>query len=387
MFVMFLFSGIFKESFELPFDLAGMFLFLVLLSVTWKFIKSPVLQKHWIVPIIFISTLTGLILFSGLANGLTTPFIDKSTKFVLVTVPAFLLPFLFANNRESFNKILISIGLLSVALSLFSLPMIFSGESLFVGFNNGNYQGLARTTGIGFIALFYFVATSKNLKKVWLIIALALVGFTLLATGSRMPLLALGFIAVYAVYKSFIVTKKDVLIKKKAVTSLFLLGVVSLFFIFSDASQYFQTIYYRFQVLFEGGGASVDTRWYRIEKAMEMFSDNLIIGGGFGNFGEYYFGDTGVYAHNMFFEFLSELGLIGALWFLSFLGLVLFRTAAVKVDGLQITFIACFVFFFLNAMVSGDINDNRALFSFASFLLVFPFVKERNEIKTFSKAA
>ncbi|MFF2753501.1 O-antigen ligase family protein [Psychrobacillus sp. NPDC058041] len=387
LYIMFLFSGAFKESLNAPFDLAAIFLGLVLLKVVWGIIKRPVIKKSLIIPGALVISLLFLMLTSTMITGLTDSSIEKVIKFVFLTMPTFLLPFIIIKNKESIQKVLLSVSILSIVLSLFAFPMIINRTGLFVGFNNGNYQGLARTTGIGFIALAYFYLTAKKKVKLFVLPFLIIVSVTLISTGSRIPLIAIGAIGIYALINSFVIKKSDVLIKKNSIAGLTLAAVFIIVIPFLFSKGYFQTIVYRFKVLFEdnGGGASTLGRVDRIQSAIEMFKENIIFGGGIGKFGQFYIGTEGVYAHNIFLEFISELGLIGVLWLMVFLTFVLYHSviqykrANRYLDSLQIALISGFLFFFINALVSGDINANRALFAFGGFLAMSPYLK--SEVK------
>lgn len=379
-YILFLFSGTFKESLNIPIDITALLLVLVFLFVLVDFIRNPVVKRSWVLPILFITSLLSIILISVLINGTTDSSNEKMIKFVGLTLPTYLLPLLIIKNKESIINVLKSISILAIVLSLFSLPMILNSTGLFIGFNGGNYQGLARTTGIGFLTLSFFFLTANKKGKLLILPFYLLVAFTLFSAGSRMPLLAILIVALYALKNSFDVKKDDILIKKKSLTGFSLALLLVMFLPYLYSKGYFQTIIYRFAVLFEGnGGTSAIGRTTRLQDALEMFKDNYVIGGGFGRFGDYYTGTSGVYAHNMFFEFLSELGIIGLVWFSTFLIFTIYRSVKVyklrnkRLDGLQITLIAGFLYFFLNAMVSGDINENRAVFAFSAMLAISPF--------------
>ncbi|MFC0560847.1 O-antigen ligase family protein [Halalkalibacter alkalisediminis] len=379
-YIMYLFSGAFKESLNIPFDIAGLFLGMTIVLVSWRLVQKPHFSKVVVTPVIFMFTLLFIVLLSALVNDLSGATIEKMIKLIALTMPAFLLPLFFVDGKDSVKRVLLSISILAVLLSLFSLRMIFDNVGLFIGFNEGNYLGLARITGIGFIALSFFFLISNKKNKVLILPLLLLVSFTLISTGSRMPLLAIALIVIYALLQSFVISKGDILIKKSSILGLLLASGFLFFISFLYARGYFETTFYRFQVLFEGGGGnSVFARLDRIEASIQMFSDNYILGGGFGNLANYYTGTSGLYSHNLFFEFLSELGIMGILWLISFLVFMIYQLLSIykkkhySFDGVQFTLIAGFLFFFFNAMVSGDINDNRAVFAFASLLFTLPF--------------
>ena len=382
-FIMFVFSGAFKESVNIPIDLSVLFLGLTLIGTCVRFIKKPFIKKwHLMILAIFISLLM-IMLISIMFGTYTEDSMDKIVKFTLLTLPTVILPMLFIQGKKSIEKLFIAISIIGTILSIASLPMILNPSSMFVGFNDGNYMGLARLTGASFIILSYFIIVSKKRFKILILPFWILNIVVLMSTGSRMPIVALVIAGLFLLTKVFIIKDSKLYIRKKAMYLFVTLIIGIIAFVRMLTLGMFDTVIYRFGTLFQsGGGVSVSTRIERYKASIEMFSDHIISGVGIGNFGLFH--DTkgfGSYSHNLFFELISELGIFGMIWFFIFISLfvyVMFKLSVKYPLGLRITTIIITLYFFLNAMVSGDINDNRALYFFVIVLAYMSY--ERKEL-------
>lgn len=373
-FIIFLFSGIFKLSLNFPIDITILFFGLTLLGTLKRFIQKPLIPKWWFIPLGFITSLMVIVLLSIILHPTDSASISKLTDFILLTIPTIVLPLIFIQDKSSLKRLLASIALLSTVLSVFALPQVWSGEGLFIGFNEGNYMGLARLTGLGFIALLYFFINSKSKSKHLILIPTLIVAVVLLSTGSRMPLIALAIASLYLLSKVFIYDDRSIYIRKKAIYIVFTIIALATILYILLMNGYFKTFLFRFEVLFEDGvSSSSQGRTNRYEAALDMWNQNFILGGGFGSFGKYYEG-SGIanYAHNIVLEFLSELGLLGGLWLIIFLAFIIISAYKGIKNGdvtLNTTIFIMFIYFFLNALISGNINDNRALFMFGIMVI------------------
>lgn len=389
-FVLFLFSGAFKESITfITFDLAAVFLALSLISFLGIMIKQRSFKRYIILPLVYYLAIFVTLIVSYLFTPSEVYATEKLLKFIFLTSPAFLLPLFLIRGKESLNRFLVSIALLSFVLSMVSLPMIFQrGSSLgFVGFNDGNYQGLARLNGIGLVIILflYFLGDFTKKTKIIALSGAIVVAFSLISTGSRMPLIAFGFILLVYIYSSFRV-KDGILYMRKGVKFLLpSLAIISLPLIYLYRAGYFDAVVYRFEVLLSsGGGASVEERFDRLQVAIDMWANNPFVGVGIGSFPLFYLGtDIRDYPHNIFFEFLAEWGIVGLTIFILFLLSAFYRAFIVykrrngTMESIHITLILLFSYTFLNALVSGDINDNRILFTIMSLLFISPYLKGR----------
>src|SRR5690606_32870086 len=148
-------------------DLTAVFLSLAGISVVFRVIKTPELQKEITVPLILFIFLFVTILSSLLYTESIVLSGDKLLKFTLLTVPSFVFPLFLIRSKESLTRFLFTIAAVAFALSIFSIPMILErGSNVgFVGFNDGNYLGLSRATGTGLIILVFLGLLNPKFTK------------------------------------------------------------------------------------------------------------------------------------------------------------------------------------------------------------------------------
>lgn len=394
-FALFLFSGVFKESLGLPIDLAVFCLFLTFITIVFKVIRKKSINKAIMLPIISLIVVYIVLLLGYIITPSEVYATDKIIKFSIVTVPTIVFSLLLFDSKESLYRFFVSVAIISFTLSLFALPSIFQrGAALaFIGFNGGNYQGLARLNGVGLIILVFFFLIEASTKK-WKVINLfsvLIVAFVLFASGSRMPIVAFLIAAIYLLCNSMILSRGVVYLRKgmRVLLLLILLSLAMLPAIFK--SGFLETIIYRFMVLFteDNGGASSGGRIDRFSTAYEMISESPLMGKGLGSFPIYFNGeDVSDYPHNMIIEIFAEIGIVGLLAFsiffaISLLGTVnMYRIHNGFIPTLGMVVVGLFIYYLANSMVSGDINSNRVLYVFMSIMCMLPVIlkKDDNEI-------
>jgi len=391
-FALFLFSGVFKESLGISVDLAAVFLILTAISILMRLFKNPQISKVFILPVTIYLIFIGLIFLSFFYTPNLALTQDKTVKLVLLTTPAFIFPFFLFKTKQSLTRFLISISSIATVMALFSLPMIFQrgSEISFVGFNDGNYLGLARVGGIGLVILLFLGVLNENLKKYRLIFlaSIAVVLISLLGSGGRMPIIAVPIALFLTVVSSIKIKNGEIKYPKYYNKIAVIFGVLFVPLIWAYQKGYFNSVIFRFEVLLNssGGGASASARTDRFNAAIELWKGNFLIGNGFGSFGEYY-GSNIVhdYPHNLFLELLSELGLVGLLVFGALLLVALIRFIKlgkmkdIRNNNLYVTVAIAFLVIFINSMVSGDINGNRIMLTFVSIICVLPLIF-KNEV-------
>jgi O-antigen ligase len=125
---------------------------------------------------------------------------------------------------------------------------------------------------------------------------------------------------------------------------------------------------------------TVQTRLYNWQAAWAMASNsirNFLIGAGNGAFSQNLFGqDMRWYPHNMLFEVLSELGVVGVallVWHFVAIGRLALLSYRRLVDErarvLLFAFSASAFFNLVGAQFSGDLNDNRRLWFFLGLVV------------------
>ncbi|MFS0892100.1 O-antigen ligase family protein [Peribacillus frigoritolerans] len=391
-FVLFLTSGAFKESLEMGFDVAPLFLGCTLLSILYRINLDRIIKRKYVLPIFLFFLLLLVILLSLVYSDSLINSKVKIIKFILLTMPAFLIPFfLIKNSAEALNKFYLFICGIAAVLSVIALYNYFIVSSAafgFVGFNEGNYLGLGRITGMALIILitnFLLGNISKGFKVISLI-SLIIIMTTLFIAGSRMPLIASIIIIAYLIITS-IKINKGIIYLRKGTKLLFSLVLITSFFVAYLARKGFlDTIIYRMSVLFsEDGGASANERVLRYGSALNQWLDNPLFGNGIGSFGINYNGiDMRAYPHNIFLEFLSELGILGFVIFITLIIIGLIHSynafkSNKELNNLNLTTVSVFVFLLINASISGDINDNRMLFTFISLLCILSILHKKRE--------
>jgi O-antigen ligase len=137
----------------------------------------------------------------------------------------------------------------------------------------------------------------------------------------------------------------------------------------------FSTLMFRSQILVTEGGTSVATRLDLYRTAIKLWADSPIWGRGTGQFAVAVAGeDIRLYPHNIVLELGAETGIIGVLGFVTMIGLAFTKgficlhseKGFAKIVARYLLVAGCFAL--LNAMVSGDINDNRILFTLVGLL-------------------
>jgi O-antigen ligase len=120
--------------------------------------------------------------------------------------------------------------------------------------------------------------------------------------------------------------------------------------------------------------ASSQARLMVMQVAWRLFTTSPIVGRGTGSVSVFGAGREQVYPHNILLELAAENGLLGLSIYLGLVGMVLWRllsSLSRRSDHrqLRLTLLALVVFTLLNAMVSGDLGDNRGLWLFAGIAI------------------
>ena len=166
----------------------------------------------------------------------------------------------------------------------------------------------------------------------------------------------------------------------KGLIYLTLLGVLCIFILPLTSYNESVTIQ-RLMLLTQGSGdlgASANARVENFDVAWRMFEERPIAGYGIGSFPVYYNGnDETMYPHNILLEVASELGILG-LSLLLILFAVSLRNILRSKSTYKTVIQAGSMFLFLNSLVSGDLGDNRILFTFLGLMSASPILLYSN---------
>lgn len=109
-------------------------------------------------------------------------------------------------------------------------------------------------------------------------------------------------------------------------------------------------------------------------RAVELWSETPVIGQGAGGWSiAVGSGDVARHPHNLFLEVLVEGGLVGLILLVMLLATALrpVSMARLRTDPFALCSLMLFANAFLNAMVSGDLPDNRTMFLMLGLLALF----------------
>lgn len=307
---------------------------------------------------------------------------NKCLRFIFITSPAFLLPVVLFRDLKSFSRFFLVFIVLSL---LMTSSILFEGvnsrELEFHSPLGSNYLTFGRVNGVSIIALFIiFFASAKSKFRKLISAALSLFFFFgILISGGRTPVI--GFAVSILSAGVYFIKDTVASITKAKVKVLFfiIIFIILLIFVAFYFQEYFTTFFWRMTSLVEDTSQSALIRKDMFNKAVYIISDSgkRLMGLGIGGFSDFYLGfdeKQGWYPHNIFLEIGSELGIFALLIFL-FLTLQIIRIAlknikmanianAPNVSLLCVALFACFVFMLVNTMASGDLNQNRLLFTF-----------------------
>jgi O-antigen ligase len=241
----------------------------------------------------------------------------------------------------------------------------------------GSYLTIGYIIGISII-LNVFSNLFNN--KIKLILTITLFGI-LFITGARGPIVFL--LLTFILYGSYIILiKRKINLKKIILSSSIVLLILIPLSSKINLDQIFERSINRLFALTTNSDSAANDRITRYLFVLEKTdSNNLLLGHGFGSFGiEYEKKDLRSYPHNIFLEFLFELGIIGLFLFLFLLYLVSSRLFYNK----KFLLFAIFIFLLLNSMKSLSISDSRIMFSFFAIIIIcnskllnFNLIKEK----------
>ncbi|MEM2592676.1 MAG: O-antigen ligase family protein, partial [Thermofilaceae archaeon] len=262
------------------------------------------------------------------------------------------------------------------------------GQVGFVTALGSNYIALARAGGLGLLAtVALLLPTERRLLMrlgLWTMVTLQL--WATLIAGARGPVLAL----ILSLALFFALSARGfpfIRIERYALRlGVLMLCVLAIFGVVGQ--EMFSTLTFRFQVLVTEVGVSALTRFALYREALKLWARSPIWGNGVGQFSVAVTGeDVRLYPHNIILELGAELGLIGVLIFAMMIGMAFAKSlvtlgaqrGSAKAATRYLLVVCCFAL--LNAMVSGDINDNRMLFtSIALLACVHRFQRGEPEI-------
>ena len=315
--------------------------------------------------------LMGAVVHDNLHYGL-----QKALRFLILTGWAFLGATLIVTDYNKLKQF--AWALLTIATSLGIITSIgwCSGKFIWFVYSLGtNYLGTGRIAGIGLITVIAFLLpiVKSSWVRLALLVDLALLFWVVFVTGGRGPAVSfvVAVLAFLALNRKVVKYLRNIRVKRylKLTNALVLVG---LFVVGMKGSQWFPVLFSRLKLLVHGGGDSVLKRIDYMEMALNILKSSPIWGMGPGALGKEFVGlDVRLYPHNIFLELAAEGGIVVLSMFVILLWLA-YRNGFkyLRLGIVPVYLITISLFMLLNAMVSGDINDNRMFFVFLSLLTV-----------------
>jgi len=381
-FVLYLFAGRFKNDprFEwVPIDLTVLFLLISVAAGVWVLYKRRFRFRRQAL------VLTGLfVLF--IAYAMFSYFWTPSTVYateklgylsILTLWPFLACALIIGNDVGRFQRFALVLAGLSVwfvieALIAFSIATIPGQQIDALG---SRYLGLGRVIGPAAM-IFIVYGTMLARKRMSRTLALFMFGgyvLTLLLIGGRGPFLAtvlpLLIPLCYGVDVHFLRGRVRV---RRYIAPLFVIVIIGVAFAISFGSaEVFSTIK-RLALLFDALGSSASVRLEMYGDAVDIWARHPLFGAGIGSWPVLAgWGDQRMYPHNMILEVLSEFGVVGFfLWAAPFLYAFwqFFRDSDPRHDPWAMLALMLLANALINAMVTGDLTDNRVVFAFLGFL-------------------
>ncbi len=369
-------------------DLTLLLMSTTIIGVTIKYIMdyrsifipdwSKSILQHYLI-------ICGLIMFAGLYTLSPVFGQTKTVSFLLFNTTLFIVPIIYVNST-SVSKYLMYAYM--IIMSLVVVGMIY--KVIYHYLTGGILAYILRVTVLGanpipisrnlaiFAAMIFILVTNagKTYRSLYFS-GFLLVILALISTGSRGALLSLllGLLIFVFLFRSDI--SKTVLKFMPAI----LLFIILLLFVLpgSVTGRYFQLMEGEIIVTATGVErvSTIGTRFMFWSMSLEAFLStlkNFLVGLGFGGFSSLFiWRDFKWYPHNIIFEIMVELGVIGLMVFSMF---ALSIRKAYKdfsrhtaMSSITEMWMIALIVSFLSAMFSGDLVNNRGIFFFLAITM------------------
>ncbi|MCF7741097.1 MAG: O-antigen ligase family protein [Candidatus Marinimicrobia bacterium] len=400
-----------KDIFQLPeeqiplLNLLFLFVLFTIISFLYKYsfkLKDIKLNREHLGLFIIFSS---ILLFSLNYSNELKYGADKILKFIFFAGFFFLSSMAIFQSKRKVDNFVNFLRYSILAISIINLILLvrhLTSQGFFaviVRFTmvegNSSPITMARVSGLGVLLWFLSTLESESLKqKLWSIVAIIPIALTLIATNTRGPLLIVFVMII--VYLFFYL---DVSINKK----LLALGLI-FFIIVTLALVLPESVFLRFILLFRKSNLNTNQSlvnassaarrlifFRRLFQYLATHPWQIFLGTGAGSF-FHLFKDYQLahYPHNIFLEILFEQGILGLSIFIVSLLVLLrdFNKFIFQNKQLQtwvLPLVMGFIYYFLNAQISGDIDNNRFIWFFWGALIgvIIPIASKKAEKSKF----
>jgi len=364
-YVLFILSGVIKSFMfinVLPVDLTLVTAIYCVAVIFYSISTSKKLQiSHIKKPLVILLLFYGWLTFS-LIHSPSSDYALQKYILSYLNLIAFCFPIFCKFCFKTFTKSVVCITLILLALFMV-FKLTFTYE--FMTANNLKSIYLAFGVLLGFALI--LMRTVEHKFQLGIILILF---FGLIVSSARGPLIF--YIFSLLMVKLF-VTKASRNSNKKFKMSYILIPLIIFILIITNenalqsAVNLLQGTIIRFSAFLSStGGESVATRLDLYYQAIDMFSDNILLGNGLGSFGLFVTGtDMKLYPHNILLELLSETGVISVL----ILSLFLVSLSKKLIHNDIIIMISLFAL--MNMMKSNSFEELRMFFGFLAVGMLY----------------
>lgn len=304
---------------------------------------------------------------------------DEYTESKLRTLYTFTLfaavaPFHLLRLEAQRRTFLIALAIISVVAAALTLADPAAGDGV-VALDGTNTIGTARIAGTGALIFFILAVVLKGRVRRLLCVGAAVVLFgVLVAVGSRGPFLGImvGVIGVLVL---------SPVLKRRRFAGMFWSAVMAVTAFWWATQQAFYGSDRAFAWLSGERDRSTAAREYLWDVSRQRIPLEPA-GIGWGDFGNLtaVAGTLLRYPHNLFLEVFYEAGWVAGAALLAFVVASVLRMCRRSHDPVGAILFALLLFSLVNAMVSGDINDNRLLWLLLSCAWVLPAHEKQQPI-------
>jgi O-antigen ligase len=378
-YVLFILSGVIKSFMFVKFLPVDLTLITAVYCVAVIFYNVTTSKKIYIpgikVPLVILVVFYAWLTFSLMHTPSTNYALQKYLLSYLNLI-AFCYPVFCKFCFKTFTKSIVVISLILLVLFMI-FRLTFSYE--FMTDNNLKSIYLAFGVLLGFALIFLRTIDHRFQFGIFLILLSGL-----LISSARGPLIFYIF-SILAVklfgLKSNRNAKKIFKISYILIPTFILILIITNSSVLQSVMGLLQNTIIRFSAfLSTDGGESVNTRLELYYQAIDMFSENILLGNGLGSFGLYVTGtDMKLYPHNIVLELLSETGVVSILILLIFI-----LSLSKKIINNDIIFMIS-LYAFMNVMKSNSFEELRMFFGFLAVGLLYAREIENTSIKKFHK--
>lgn len=371
---LFLSAGFFKAQLAwLPVDLT----FFAALA-TFGCVMADIVKNKFTIPgnISLILAFFALFLPSMFWTEWNSYAVEKTIRFFTLTMLAAVAPLFLIKTRADLHRFLNALAILGSIMAIDALLALFthSVENQQVSVFGSSTIALGRAVGIIFIWVAIQIIEGSFNFPVGLGVLGAL-SIVLLGSGSRGPLLA--------VVASLLLTLSKRIFNRGRILKILILFFIVTLAIYLSFTWVPQMSLQRVLNFMTGelGSSELNRIYaYRLSWVIIKNSPWGIGLGGFAGKMPLLTGQVLQYPHNIILEIFMEGGFLPGLYFVFLIIKTLWKSLTLVRNQSSpewITLLAILIFFLINTMVSGDLNDNKMFFAFMSLTMGLPVAKKR----------